>query len=211
MKPKLATVALVAATVLSAIGAEETPEALPLVFVSQQTLDASRLAGNLKENTLYWSNETNDPRQGASTEKEKDGQAFLVLKGTGDEKTPRAQTEVKVLRIVNIPAGAKKAEISAEAKLAYDEWADNGTRPKNPSPALSYWVAKPNKEGRPRALNLPQPNAEGWTQTSAKLDIPEGAQQLILQARTDFPYTLSLAAINATFDGAAQTKPAKTP
>lgn len=176
-----------------------TPAPTQIVFVPKKMLEENKEAGKLKENTFYWTNIPDDANQGPKVAQE-DEKPVLLLKGAGTETTTKSMTIVTLVRAFNIPENAKSATISYEIKQGYDEWIDKNIADKS-LPALSYSFFRNGKEARKDTkLPLPSRQDKEWKTVNQKTDLPAGAQQLVIVARTDFPTSLSFSALDVTFD-----------
>ena len=177
-----------------------------IVFVPKKMLEENRTTGKLKENTFYWSNLPDDSTQGPTVAEEA-GVPYLLLKGCGDEKTRKAVTQVTLMRAYNVPEGATNVKITAELKQTYDEWIDQS--PENGGmPTLQYSFFKNGIEARKGSvIQLPARNLKEWKTTAVTATVPSGAQQLIIVGKADFPTSIAIASLDATFTKDAAATP----
>lgn len=181
------------------LGTSLAQETTPIVFVPQKMLTESRKSGKIKDKTFYWSNQTNNEKAGPSVQSE-GGASFLLLKGPGDQTTNKSETILTVVRAFNVPGNAKSVTLSAEVKATYDEWIDNAPKTEKNLPSLTYSFVKDGQETRGGTpLPLPPLNLNQWKKTAITTSIPAGAQQLVVTAEVNFPTSISLASLTATF------------
>ena len=184
-----------------------------IIFVPRNMLETDKDSGKLKENTFYWANETDDATQGPKVADD-GGTPYLLIKGSGDAKTPKAKTRVTMVRAFNVPAGAQSVVLAANLKATYDEWSDNAFAPSG-SPYILYGFVKDGKQARSgsllerrgdKTLTLSSPvkdalkfGDKNWQVLQTKLGVPAGAQQLVITAGADFPSSLSISSLETNF------------
>jgi len=191
-------------TATPAAAASES-NALQIVFVPKKLMDENQKSGKLKENTFYWTNVTDDASSAPTAQKEGDV-TFLRLVGKYPEKIEdettkknqaRVQSVVNLYRAFNLPEGKTKAIVSYKVRATHDIWNDPA---QGAGPALGA-AGNLVREGKALFVGVTKPQInKGWETLTSNIVIHPGAQQLVINFKTDGGVPLDIASLSVSFE-----------
>lgn len=202
--------------------AAKTEGPTQIVFVPKAILLTNQYSGKLKENTFYWTNGLDSTKE-SPTPMQEYGQSFLRITGPSNHapvlredpnwddrekfqnkiNKDQAQKEstITVLRAYNVPNNAVSAEISLVSRCTYDPFDDVLLSTKQPSPEAKAVLTK-NGRFVSSTIQACSKN-KGWQQTTSKVEIAPGTQQLVISISTRTYAPVDLKSIGVSFETTA--------
>lgn len=182
-------------------GKEKTT--IQLVYVPTETMKANAPSGKLKENTFYWTNNTDNSELGPKAITE-EGNTFLRVQGTypdfsttGDVTKARTESITCIYRAFNIPAGTKKATLTYTSRVTHNVWKD-AARSIGMTLAGDLLLTKDGlfltSVCRPGTPN------EGWKTNTAVVTVPPETQQAVVRFKTDGGVAIDIQAMSIAFE-----------